>query len=226
MNLTRKNYNDLTFKIFKKYKENFLNTDFKIKTSQINKEFILTSPFMFSKDDHYKIKLLHDLSLGLSKTNKEDEMTCIGTGCIDDNNIMIVGMAPGFYNGTEFDKLSKPFKPSFYFSNTSRILRLGLFEILDKIYFTNLSKIVTTKEKMNSDIYKNYYNKHYNIFETELEIINPKIIICLGRIVYDFLYKKDLKQKVIYWYHPSYFIYQHSESHGIQYYKDKGEEFK
>jgi len=125
-------------------------------------------------------------------------MTCIGTGCIDNNSIMIVGMAPGFYNGTKFDEISKPFKPSFYFSNTSRILRLGIYEILDKVYFTNLSKIVTTREKMNSEIYKNYYNKYYNIFEEELKIINPKIIICLGKNVHDFLITKNIIQKIIY----------------------------
>jgi uracil-DNA glycosylase len=129
---------------------------------------------------------------------------------------MLIGMAPGFFNDSKHDKISHPYKPSFYFANTSKILRTGFLKNLNKIYFTNLSKITTSKEIMDSTFYQNQYELFFEILKKEIEIIKPSLIYSVGTTVHKFLLQKQIKTNLLY--HPSYFLFKNQTKQAIEYY--------
>jgi len=204
-------YKKLVNVILTKYKEQFLQRDFYIDLSNVNKEsyllyeFLKFNPFQFSfnKNINNRRHLWDDVQKIL--TPNENELISIGTGCIDEGCIMFVGMAAGFYSGDADDKISQPFKPTFFFQNTSEILRESIKHNLSSVYFTNASKIALEKKKMNESYITNY-EKYFNILSNEIEILKPKHIIALGTNVYDFLRNKNIKCTRAY--HPGYFIYK------------------
>ncbi|MCF7795962.1 uracil-DNA glycosylase family protein [Patescibacteria group bacterium] len=225
-------YNEKTYKILKYLNNYYLKVDFSLDLNFLHindlhiNDFLFYSPFMFYKDTKNKEKRKKLINLYNKQIKKykdeEDFLFGIGNGCLDDNCILVLGMAPGFYNNNKFDNISKPYKPSFYFSNTSKILKKGFFNHLNNIYFSNVSKVVFSKEKMNDKLYNSLYNEFKDILLKEIKILNPSIIIALGNNVDKFLTDNNIKH--IKSYHPSYFLYQHSENKGIEYYKSLLEE--
>lgn len=215
-------YKNLVNLILKKFKSDFLERDFYIDLSTVNRkshllfEFLKYSPFQFSFNNNLenRRKLWDDIQKIL--TPNENELISIGTGCIDENCIMVIGMAAGFYSNDADDKISQPFKPTFFFQNTSEILRNGFNSSLDKIYFTNASKIALERSRMNIS-YLHNYNKYFENLMLEIETLKPKSIIALGTNVYDFLLSKNIKCTK--GYHPGYFIYRNNYNVYENYYR-------
>lgn len=218
-------YNKKTLEVIKDLRKLFISKKFalNLNSASLPKNKLTMSlihnPFMFYKENNKREELM-DLFLKDMKKYEDEKEFLYGVGCgsIDDDSIMILGMAPGFYNGNEYDELSKPFKPSFYFANTSKLLRFAMKDHIKDLYFTNVSKIVFSKERMNESVYKKLYNDFYKVLQKEIKIIKPKVIIALGNNVSEFLTEKKIDH--IKGYHPSYFIYQHSSQKSLEYYKN------
>lgn len=221
-------YNENVTTIFKLYRDRFLAKTTLVDVNSLNKYMIVFSPYMFSANvdnNKHKRLALYDMTMKIAAAEDEENLVCIGNGCIDDNSIVVVGMAPGFNNKNEIDGLSKPFKPSLYFANTSRILRLGLYDIIENVYFTNLSKVAQDRISMGENYIK-YYEKYYDVFLEEMQIIKPRLILCLGKNTYEFLSAKNMPYKIYSFYHPAFFLYKHTDKDGIQYYKEQLKEHK
>ena len=207
-------YNELTYAVFKKYHKEFLDPNFVVTIDEdISNLFLIFSPLMHVFDEEHKQhkKMLFEINNDIL-VEDEDKLNGVGDGYIGTGGIMVVGMAPGFYNGNKTDILSKPFKPSFYFALTSKMLREGFKSNLKRIYFTNLSKLCLTRNLMNDKSYNNKYSyekmyeKYLHILEEEIRILKPKKILSLGRDVFNFMNENRIDS--IYTYHPSYFIYR------------------
>jgi len=191
-------YRKSVINIFKHTYKSFENPEFIFDLNEhrlFHNDFrtaLIYNPFMLSKyrqlEKRKKLMQIFEKHYEKVKQQFGDEMLySTGNGVIDDNCIMVLGMAPGFYNGNEVDLISKKFKPSFYFGNTSQVLRYGFKQNLQEMYFTNLSKIALSKEKTVSVGYKELYNISQECFKKELAIINPRMIIALGKDVEQFL---------------------------------------
>jgi len=207
-------YNELTYTVFEKYRDKFLDSEFVVTVDEeVSNLFFIFSPFMhvFNESDKENKKMLFELNKDIL-VEDEDKLNCIGSGYIGTNGIMIVGMAPGFYNANKTDILSKPLKPSFYFALTSKMLREGFKSYLKRIYFTNLSKLCLTRNLMNDKSYNNKYSyekmyeKYLYILKEEIRILKPKKILSLGRDVYNFMNGNGIAST--YTFHPSYYIYR------------------
>ena len=76
-------------------------------------------------------------------------------------------------------------------------------EISEHVAFTNLFKCSTKKEqeRIKDDSFENCYEKY---FKDEIKLINPQVILALGKEVDHFLKSKNLDVNVIYIKHPSY----------------------
>lgn len=214
-------YRKLAHIILDNYQHEFRDREFFLNFDVVNdsiRNFIQYSPFQFSfnKDD---IQIRHELydKVQTILTPNDNELISIGSGFIGQGGIFLIGMAAGFYSGDEDDLISQPFKPSFFFQNTSELLRKGFFNQLESIYFTNASKMATEKQLMNES-YQENYEKYWPILEHEIKLLQPRKILALGANVYDFLIGKSIQCKKIY--HPSYFIYRHNLNQGIEYYKE------
>jgi len=219
-------YNEKTYKILNSFKELYKNTKFSFNLTNIQildeniEKFLIYNPFMFYYKKNKRKELMELYLKEIEKLSDEEKFLYgIGNGCTDDGCIIVLGMAPGFYNGTKYDLLSKPYKPSFYFSNTSKILRFGLSKHLDNIYFTNLSKIVYSKERMSNVEYSKLYEKYIQVFLEEIKILKPKQIIALGNNLNEILNKYNIEHITLK--HPSYFLYRKNEHNGINYYEEE-----
>lgn len=164
-----------------------------------------------------KIALTRHVYEDFHKYCSNDRLTCIGNGCLDQDQIMIVGMTAGFRGANKFDELSFPYKFSFYFGETSFLLREGFFDLLDRIYFTNIGKYSYTRDIMKSDdTYNKTYEDCFSILQTEIEVLKPKLIIAAGNDVHQFLNSKGIKSyKII---HPSYYLFKKKIDDGKKYY--------
>jgi len=220
-------YNELTYTVFKEYREQFLDPEFVVTVDDdVSNLFFIFSPLMHVFDEEHKKnkQLLFDTNKDIL-VEDEDKLNCVGDGYIGTDGIMVVGMAPGFYNANKTDVLSKPLKPSFYFALTSKMLREGFKSDLKRIYFTNLSKLCLSRNLMNDKSYNNNYSyekmyeKYLHILEEEIKILKPKKILALGRDVYNFMNENRIES--VYTYHPSYFIYRQQFKDGKQHYNLK-----
>ena len=149
-------YKRLATDIMTKYQIEFRERDFfidlrNIPITETTKSFLKYCPFQFSSDeDGLDIRhRLYDICQTILTPN-DNELISIGSGYIGKSGIFVIGMAPGFYSGDVDDLISQPFKPSFFFQNTSKLLKDGFEEKLNKIYFTNVSRIALEKAKMNA----------------------------------------------------------------------------
>lgn len=213
--------NDFRDKNFFVNKKNF--KDIK---SDVSQTFLKYSPFICSnKDDVSQIKQkLFDYAFNnctkcFDIINSKQRLLAIGNGSIDENGVMIIGMAAGFFDEkNKFTNISFPFKPSFYFAETSEMLRDGFFGNLENIYFTNMSKCAFCKNIMNNnDGYIKLYSRCKEIILNEIEVIKPSIIYVAGKEAYEFAKSINIKcEKII---HPSYFLFRKNKKAGIEYYK-------
>lgn len=224
LTINNNSWNEITYLLLKEFYEYFIDENYLLNINFNNekwKKIALTfSPFMFSTKNNIEnrkklFKLANDI-----KIDENVEVKCIGNGCIDKECIMVIGMTPGYFEeDNKFTDLSRPFKPSFFFANTSKILRMGFFNNIQNIYFTNLSKVATHYNNMNSKYYIKFYSKYFYILEKEIEILKPKKIIALGVNVYNFLLAKGV-ENVIRCYHPSFFIFRKQTKTAPFYYKE------
>jgi len=207
-------YNELTYKVFEEYRDRFLDPEFVVTVDEeISNLFFIFSPFMHVFDESHKEhkKMLFDVNKDII-VEDEDKLNCIGSGYIGIDGIMVIGMAPGFYNGNKTDILSKPLKPSFYFALTSKMLREGFKSYLKRIYFTNLSKLCLSRNLMDDKSYNNKYSyekmyeRYLYILKEEIRILKPKKILSLGRDVFNFMNKNGIESEYVF--HPSYYIYR------------------
>lgn len=212
----------LVYNIILQYRDLFLDRDFYIRLDepipQEHRYFLAYSPFMFDFKENLEMRhILYDLASSL--VNKEAcKKVCGGNGYIGEGGIFLVGMAPGFYYGHEIDKISEPFKPSWFFAQTSKILRMGVLHKIEYCYFTNLAKMVFAKSEMNEAKYEELYSKYFYVLEKEIELLKPQKIISLGRNVYNFLSKCKIDTEFMY--HPSYFWYRKQFATGRNYYRE------
>ncbi len=220
-------YNELTYTVFEKYRDQFLDPEFVVTVDEeVSNLFFIFSPLMHAFDEEHKQhkKMLFDINKDIL-VEDEDKLNCVGDGYIGTDGIMVVGMAPGFYNGNKTDILSKPLKPSFYFALTSKMLREGFKSYLKRIYFTNLSKLCLTRNLMNDKSYNNKYSyekmyeKYLHILKEEIRILKPKKILALGRDVYNFMNENKIEST--YAFHPSYYIYRKQFDIGKTNYRSK-----
>ena len=120
---------------------------------------------------------------------------------------MIVGEAPG-KSGRSI--IEDGLKPSFIFEKTSFILRRAIFDSGDLFqtfpYITNLCKYAAENNKIKDED----FDKCYDIFLKEIELLNPSKIIVLGNNAFDYLMKKlprNLKWLLVKQPHPSSILY-------------------
>lgn len=222
--LKDKSYYDISFDIVEKFGEEFRDSDFLLQF-QKNKEisnFLAYSPFHVSFDSDLKSlvykreKLIHHVSL--IENQSQEKLVSVGNGVIDGGGIIIVGMSAGFRGENNYDTISFPFKPSFYFGNASRILRFGLMRYLNEIYFTNLAKYALSKSIMNTPgKYQEVYEECFPYLEEELKILKPRLILAAGINVYEALRERNIPCSKIK--HPSYFFFREGADVGIKYYE-------
>ena len=221
-------YRKIAHDILDKYQREFRDRDFVVNLQgiDITKKhvwpFLKYSPFqhvLLEKDVENRYPLYNDIQSIL--TPNDNELISIGSGYIGQNGVMVIGMAAGFFTNDDDDKISQPFKPSFFFQNTSEMLRSGFGPNLKEVYFTNASKIAVEKNLMNES-YESNYEKYWPILEHEINVLKPKRILAAGTNVYKFLKDKGLNCQKIY--HPSYFIYQGKQKESIYYYRNIIEE--
>lgn len=217
-------YRKIAHDILDKYQKEFRDRDFVVDFNgiDITKKhlwpFLKYSPFQHvlkSEDRENRYYLYDDIQTIL--TPNDNELISIGSGYIGQNGIFVIGMAAGFFTNDADDKISQPFKPSFFFQNTSEMLRSGFGSDLKDVYFTNASKIAVEKNLMNES-YESNYEKYWPILNNEIEFLKPRRILAAGTNVYTFLRKKGLDCQKIY--HPSYFIYQGKQKESIYYYRN------
>ena len=85
-------------------------------------------------------------------------------------------------------------------------------EIYKYVAHTNLLKCSTIDEQLPLNKCKEAVNTCFNTYLlNEIENMQPKILLALGREVYKYLYKKDLKIPIIYIKHPSYYYKKNEE---------------
>lgn len=218
-----KSYKKIVNIILSKYQQEFRDPEFFVDLSNITITdttwlFLKYSPFQFSfnsDDIHNRRELYNQIQKII--TPNDNELISIGTGYIGGGGVMAIGMAPGFYTGDADDLISQPFKPSFFFQNTSELLRSGLGKNLAKIYFTNASKIAIEKKLMNES-YEAMYEKYWHSLEHEINLLQPEKVLAIGANVYKFLCDKGIQCEKVY--HPSYFIYRHQVDYGVRYYEN------
>lgn len=215
----RSEWNKMTIDFMQKYQSIFLENDpFIIDEFTSKKDYFLT-PFYFTE----KIKDLSIIRWPLydSYPNSDNYLPSVGQGRLDENGIMIIGMTAGFWDpnlksGDLWWDIQKPWKPSFYFNhNTSVLLRLGFYEVIDKCWFTNIGKISLSKEETNKS-YNEIYEWSWDIMKKEIELLKPKIILSIGKNVYDFLNIKGYESIKIN--HPSYYAMRGKWDEGLEYY--------
>lgn len=107
------------------------------------------------------------------------------TGYFSEGNIMVVGEAPG-KSGRAVN--NDWLKPSFIFERTSYILRKAIYESAPRLnyqvpYITNLCKYANSTNDLTNDDFK----KCFDIFKKEVELLQPRKIICLGKKTYNYL---------------------------------------
>lgn len=226
-------YTKLALYIFEKYAKLFREKSFVVDLSGINnkyvKMFLKYSPFMSTFQNNLKSRQIlcdhvfneciecYKLPELSHIKEREERLFAIGNGVIDENGILIVGMAAGFYGDTT-TKIGYPFKPSFYFGPASEILRIGFLENLNKIYFTNLAKSAFSESIMNTNnMYLKLYSNCIKILKREIEVLKPQIILAVGTNVFNFLESINIKSTKIF--HPSFFLFKHQKQNGIDYYK-------
>lgn len=127
----------------------------------------------FTKQLFQKIKTLK------VKESYENSL-CYPTGFIRKNIPMVIGEAPG----TKGRGLRKNFlKPSFFFTQTSHLLKTSLFSQDRCCYITNAIKHAVEENKSTKQDFEN----SFEILKEEIEFIQPGEIFVLGNKTYDFL---------------------------------------
>lgn len=226
-NYKNKSYLSTVYDIFEKYAVLFRNKDFILEyhleySDELNTCLMYWLPFLVGPNcnnvKHQLIKHIQCNECTIS-LNAKDRLICIGNGNIYPNGIFIVGMAAGFYGANKYDKISFPFKPSFYFGEASEILRKGFKSILQQVYFTNLSKCAFDRSIMNSPgSYEVCYNSCFSHFKREVNILSPCKILAAGNNTYEFLKTHGIEcEKMI---HPASFLFKHQKAEGIVYYNN------
>lgn len=104
-----------------------------------------------------------------------EDSRCYPTGLFTKGNVMIVGEAPGRKGRGLY---SSYLKPSFVFTITSAILRYALYSKFSICpYITNLLKYA----KPNNEVKPEDFNDNFDILLREIELLEPSIIIALGK---------------------------------------------
>lgn len=115
------------------------------------------------------------------KVDKEfKDSLCYPTGFIKSNITMVIGEAPGIKGRG----LSENFmKPTFFFTQTSHLLKTSLFSTNRYCYMTNAIKHAVAENKSTKQDFEN----SFEILKEEIEFIKPNEIFVLGNKTYDFL---------------------------------------
>lgn len=220
-------YNNSIYQITSTLGDNFRRRDLLLDIGEINSAeadvIKYWSPISFTKyrvteqTIETRLELTRHVFEDAAKYCSNDRLTCIGNGCIDPGSIMVVGMTAGFRYANMFDEISFPYKFSFYFGDTSFLLREGMFDILSNVYFTNVGKYSFDRATMESgDMYIRTYDECFPILLREIEFIRPKAIMAAGTQVYDYLTKHRIQCHKIT--HPSYYLFKRKMEDGIKYY--------
>jgi uracil-DNA glycosylase family 4 len=143
-------------------------------------------PFLFSglcTEDKEKSDEILALCKSYHVDPEWEDSRCHPTGFFKSGNIMIVGEAPG-RKGRALN--SKYLKPSFIFTATSAILRFALFSRFKVCpYITNLLKYAKPGNEVELEDFKD----NFDIIMREIELINPPMIIALGKNTARFLHQ-------------------------------------
>lgn len=143
-------------------------------------------PFLFPglcTEDKEKSDVILDLCKSYHVDPEWEDSRCHPTGVFRQGNIMIVGEAPG-RKGRALN--SEYLKPSFIFTATSAILRFSLFSRFNECpYITNLLKYA----KPGNDVKIDDFNDNFHILMKEIELIDPPMIIALGKNTARFLHQ-------------------------------------
>jgi hypothetical protein len=214
-------YMNLVYNLAEKFGDFFRGDSLLLDKSDI--ELIKFTPLMFSSNPtevlSRKKKLTSFITEQVDDFCGEDRLTCIGSGNIDANGIVIIGMTAGFRFANKYDEVSFPFKWSFYFGEASEILRRGFLSKLPNLYFTNVGKFSYSRPIMNSPgKYTEVYETCFPVLEMELDELKPRRIFSLGYDVYSFLKSKHVESTQLL--HPAYFLFKHTKDAGIVYYKN------
>lgn len=114
---------------------------------------------------------------------------CYPTGFLDKNIPMIIGEAPG----TKGRGLNESFlKPSFFFTQTSHLLRSSLFISAREFYITNAIKYAVENNKSS----EKDFEKCFDILKKEIDYIQPEEIIILGNNTWNYL-SENLPKKIL-----------------------------
>ncbi len=93
-----------------------------------------------------------------------------------------------------------------YYNNFSCVNKS--LDNLQKIAYMNINKSGGSSRTNATKLWE-YANNHKDYIKKEIEIINPNLIVCCGKLVYeiisDILDTKSTNPKIIEVYHPSYF---------------------
>lgn len=172
-----------------------------------------------------RLELTRHVYEDADKFCSDDRLTCIGNGCIDEGCIMIVGMTAGFRGANYFDSISFPYKFSFYFGDTSFLLREGFYDLLHLTYFTNVGKYSYSRAVMETDdTYIKTYDDCLPILQREIEYLKPSLIISAGKQVHEYLTDKGIESYKIT--HPSYYLFKRKIDEGAEYYSKQAQYIK
>lgn len=116
--------------------------------------------------------------------------------------------------------------PTTFHKNIDRYIRLFLNlskndSIFERVALTNLVKCQfegNEQDRLKMKTIKQCYDK---FLKEEIELLNPKIIIALGREVESFLKNQNIKIEIIYILHPSYYYSQNEEQEKLMSIKDR-----
>jgi uracil-DNA glycosylase len=116
-------------------------------------------------------------------------------------DLVFIGEAPGWKGVGEFNV------PVYSYGKTSLLFRFLISIIFGpKYWITNISKQALEKnKKMSNDTLK----ENLKLLKREIEILNPKVIICLGNYIYN-----ELKEyyNVFKIFHPAYIYRQRNDA--------------
>lgn len=124
------------------------------------------------------------------------------------DKILFVGLNPSY---RRFDPSLRAFRgiddkatlDNFKTSGDLFMLCLKRSKLVDyDIWVTNLLKCSTVANSVPTE--ENLEMCYNEWLVKELQYLKPKVVVCMGSVVYKFLVEKKLKYKVIKMYHPSY----------------------
>lgn len=222
---TYQNYSKYVQKLLLPPVNRFMNECGSIDVQNVSQELLeyenIYLPGLLTTDKKFADEIINDIKQ-ITISQEYMNSRCYPTGILSKNALMIVGEAPGTKGRAVTEN---GLKPSFIYTKTSYILRKAIEELLDSlpfeckkqnssqsnifklnhhIYITNLLKYAMPG---NSVSHKDF-NTCWNIFQKEVEYIQPPLIVALGHNTHEYLKKHlDKKYKVIYVAHPASVLY-------------------